>query len=83
MGVRFRLYGCERMRRERMIGECVVGFASLNLDTATTHLLNLEPRSNLSVSDVILSVILRITSTLKRQLHAKCNKFETYKIRRY
>ena len=50
MGVRFRLYGCERMRRERMIGECVVGFASLNLDTPTTHLLNLEPRSNLSVS---------------------------------
>ena len=56
MGVRVRLYGCERMRRERMIGECVVGFASLNLDTATTHLLNLEPRSNLSVSDANLSV---------------------------
>ena len=50
MGVRFRLYGCERMRRERMIGESVVGFASLNLDTETTHMLTLEPRSNLSVS---------------------------------
>ena len=50
MGVRFRLYGCERMRRERMIGECVVGFASLNLDISTTHLLSLEPRSILSVS---------------------------------
>ena len=49
MGVRFRLYGCERMRRERMIGECIVGFASLNLDTPTAHLLTLEPRSNLTV----------------------------------
>ena len=50
MGVRFRLYGCERMRRERMIGESIVGFASINLDTPTTHMLTLEPRSNLSVS---------------------------------
>jgi synaptotagmin-14/16 len=49
-GVRFRLYGCERMRRERMIGETVMGFASLRHDTATTHCLTLEPRSNLSVS---------------------------------
>ncbi|XP_064624060.1 synaptotagmin-14-like isoform X4 [Lineus longissimus] len=48
MGVRFRLYGCERMRRERMIGESVVGFASLNLEMETTHLLTLEPRSNIS-----------------------------------
>ena len=50
MGVRFRLYGCERMRRERMIGEVIVGFASLNLELPTTHMLTLEPRSNLSVS---------------------------------
>ncbi|KAL5008176.1 hypothetical protein ScPMuIL_013757 [Solemya velum] len=51
MGVRFRLYGCERMRRERMIGESIVGFASLNLETATTHWVVLEPRSNLSGGD--------------------------------
>ena len=51
MGVRFRLYGCERMRRERMIGESVVGFASINQDTTTTHSLTLEPRSNLSHGD--------------------------------
>uniref|UniRef100_X1ZFH9 C2 domain-containing protein n=2 Tax=Capitella teleta TaxID=283909 RepID=X1ZFH9_CAPTE len=50
-GVRFRLYGCERMRRERMIGETVMGFASLRHDTATTHWLTLEPRSNLSHAD--------------------------------
>lgn len=51
MGIRFRLYGCERMRRERMIGECVVSFASLSVDSPTTHALTLEPRSNLSHGD--------------------------------
>ncbi|XP_074662177.1 synaptotagmin-14-like [Tubulanus polymorphus] len=56
MGVRFRLYGCERMRRERMIGESVVGFASLNLDTETTHNLTLEPRSNISHGDSKMDV---------------------------
>lgn len=50
MGVRFRLYGCERMRRERMIGEAVIGFASLNPDMESTHWIILEPRSNLSVN---------------------------------
>lgn len=50
MGIRFRLYGCERMRRERMIGENIISFAQLNLDQETTHLLHLEPRSNLGVS---------------------------------
>lgn len=50
MGLRFRLYGLERMRRERMIGESIIGFASLNLEQETTHWIVLEPRSNLSVS---------------------------------
>ena len=50
MGLRFRLYGLERMRRERMIGESVIGFASLNLLEPSTHWVILEPRSNLSVS---------------------------------
>ena len=50
MGIRIRLYGVERMRRERMIGESIIGFASLNLDSASTHFVILEPRSNLSVS---------------------------------
>lgn len=50
MGLRFRLYGLERMRRERMIGESVIGFASLNLVEPSTHWVILEPRSNLSVS---------------------------------
>lgn len=49
-GVRFRLYGVERMRRERMIGESIIGFASLSLDAPSTHWVILEPRSNLSVS---------------------------------
>ena len=49
MGMRIRLYGMERMRRERMIGETIIGFASLNLDVTSTHWIILEPRSNLSV----------------------------------
>ncbi|XP_036366222.1 synaptotagmin-16 isoform X2 [Octopus sinensis] len=51
MGVRFRLYGCERMRRERMLGEAVIGFASINPDMESTHWILLEPRSNLSHGD--------------------------------
>jgi len=51
MGVRLRLYGCERMRRERLIGECIVSFASLPaaLDYPLEQWLTLEPRSNLCV----------------------------------
>lgn len=58
MGLRLRLYGCERMRRERLIGECVVGFAMLvgATEAPVEHWLTLEPRSN-------LSVCLRISST--------------------
>lgn len=50
-GLRFRLYGVERMRRERMIGESIIGFASLSLDAPSTHWVVLEPRSNLSQGD--------------------------------
>jgi synaptotagmin-14/16 len=50
MGVRFRLYGCERMRRERMIGECVVSFTSINLELETTMWVALEPRANLALN---------------------------------
>ncbi|XP_063231633.1 synaptotagmin-14 isoform X2 [Bacillus rossius redtenbacheri] len=50
MGVRFRLYGCERMRRERMIGECVVSFSCINLELETTMWLALEPRANLTLN---------------------------------
>ncbi|XP_025105175.1 synaptotagmin-14-like isoform X2 [Pomacea canaliculata] len=51
MGLRFRLYGLERMRREQMIGESVVGFASLRLHEPVTHWVTLEPRTNLSHAD--------------------------------
>lgn len=48
MGLRVRLYGCERMRREHLVGEAVLPFASLGLDQETTRWLMLEPRSNLA-----------------------------------
>ncbi|XP_055943975.1 synaptotagmin-14-like [Argiope bruennichi] len=51
MGVRFRLNGCERMRREHLIGECIVPFSSIRMDQQTTLWLTLEPRSNIAHSD--------------------------------
>ncbi|XP_019866040.1 synaptotagmin-16 isoform X2 [Aethina tumida] len=50
MGIRLRLYGCERMRRERLIGEAVVSFANINLELENNFWLNLEPRSNITLS---------------------------------
>ncbi|XP_054724786.1 synaptotagmin-14-like [Uloborus diversus] len=51
MGVRFRLNGCERMRREHLIGECIVPFSAIRMDQQTTLWLTLEPRSNIAHSD--------------------------------
>ncbi|XP_035680834.1 uncharacterized protein LOC118418846 isoform X2 [Branchiostoma floridae] len=53
MGVRFRLYACERMKKERLIGEKLVGFSNLKLDQRESMAvtLPLEPRSNLSGGD--------------------------------
>ncbi|XP_042220710.1 synaptotagmin-14-like isoform X2 [Homarus americanus] len=48
LGVRLRLYGCERMRREKMVGEVIVPFASINLTLGNTFWLTLEPRANLA-----------------------------------
>ena len=51
-----RLYGCERMRRERMIGECVVTFADmggaslLQGGVSNKRWIPLEPRCNTGVS---------------------------------
>lgn len=53
MGIRLRLYGCERMRRERLIGEAVVSFANINLELENNFWLNLEPRSNITVGSTI------------------------------
>ncbi|XP_034231692.1 synaptotagmin-16 [Thrips palmi] len=49
MGVRFRLYGCGRMRRERFIGESIVSFSAINLESETNVWLNLEPRANMAL----------------------------------
>ncbi|XP_035209293.1 synaptotagmin-14-like isoform X2 [Stegodyphus dumicola] len=51
MGVRFRLNGCERMRREHLIGECMVPFSSIRMDQQITLWLTLEPRANIAHSD--------------------------------
>lgn len=57
MGVRLRLYGCERMRRERLIGEAVVGFTHINLELENNFWLNLEPRVDTTVSIKIVNKI--------------------------
>ncbi|XP_066957649.1 synaptotagmin-14 isoform X2 [Macrobrachium rosenbergii] len=51
LGVRLRLYGCERMRREKMVGEVIMPFASINLTLGNTFWLTLEPRANLARSE--------------------------------
>ncbi|KAJ8925251.1 hypothetical protein NQ315_009079 [Exocentrus adspersus] len=50
MGIRLRLYGCERMRRERLIGEAIISFANINLELENNFWLNLEPRANTTLS---------------------------------
>ncbi|XP_041776111.1 uncharacterized protein LOC121595860 [Anopheles merus] len=46
MGLRIRVYGCERMRRERLIGETIVSFANIDLELETNLWLPLESRSS-------------------------------------
>lgn len=46
MGLRFRLYSCERMRREHLIGEAVLSFATLDLQSENTLWLQLDSKLN-------------------------------------
>ncbi|KAH8388612.1 hypothetical protein KR093_011298, partial [Drosophila rubida] len=49
MGLRVRLYGCERLRKERLIGEAYVSFATVDLELETNLWLPLEPRNTASL----------------------------------
>ncbi|XP_061401821.1 synaptotagmin-14 [Musca vetustissima] len=49
MGLRVRLYGCERLRKERLIGEAYVSFATIDLELETNLWLPLEPRNTSSI----------------------------------
>ncbi|KAL4705740.1 hypothetical protein ACJJTC_018339 [Scirpophaga incertulas] len=44
LGLRVRIYGCERMRRQRLVGEAVVSFAALNLEMENHLWLQLAAR---------------------------------------
>lgn len=57
MSVRFRLYGCERMKRQRMIGECIVSFANINFQLQSNIWVPLEPKANTAVSTFLLYYI--------------------------
>ncbi|XP_037073075.1 synaptotagmin-16-like [Pollicipes pollicipes] len=50
MGVRLRLYGCERLRRERMIGEAVLPFSGANVEQQTPMWITLQPRANMTLT---------------------------------
>lgn len=54
MGLRVRVYGCERMRRERLIGESIVSFATIDLELETNLWLPLDPRSSSEVRFVLM-----------------------------
>lgn len=49
--VRFRLYGCERMRRARMIGESAIGLTSLKEVASVRQMITLEPRMNVNTEE--------------------------------
>ncbi|CAO1430837.1 unnamed protein product [Diamesa serratosioi] len=65
MGLRVRVYGCERMRRERLIGETIISFATIDLELETNLWLPLEPRNSsvLSGSSSDLLSLARSDST--------------------
>lgn len=75
MGLRVRVYGCERMRRERLIGESIVSFATIDLELETNLWLPLEPRANATVSTHIRFIIccVRILIELFSTLTIHCS----------
>ncbi|CAH1637631.1 unnamed protein product [Spodoptera littoralis] len=46
LGLRIRIYGCERMRRQRLLGEATVSFASLSLEMENGMWIQLTPRQH-------------------------------------
>ncbi|XP_041969611.1 synaptotagmin-16 [Aricia agestis] len=46
LGLRIRVYGCERMRRQRLLGEATISFAALNLELENNLWLQLVPRQH-------------------------------------
>lgn len=47
--VRLRLYGCERMKRERLIGEALIRGTDIDLVKGSTHWYTMKPRNELTV----------------------------------
>ncbi|KAH9630819.1 hypothetical protein HF086_001047 [Spodoptera exigua] len=64
LGLRIRVYGCERMRRQRLLGEATVSFASLSLEMENGMWIQLTPRQHhpsLQVSKVALFQLTEVT----------------------
>ncbi|ESO07971.1 synaptotagmin 16, partial [Helobdella robusta] len=60
MGLRMRLYGCERLKKDRLIGETIVNFNRLNTNNVPFWT-PLDPRSNLMHGDSMSSVSSNLT----------------------
>ncbi|KAJ0173747.1 hypothetical protein K1T71_010896 [Dendrolimus kikuchii] len=71
LGLRIRIYGCERMRRQRLLGEAAVSFATLNLELENSLWLPLAPRQHHQAS-----LQACFESTLARFLYLALPKLE-------
>lgn len=60
LGLRIRIYGCERMRRQRLLGEAAVSFATLNLELENSLWLQLMPRQHHQPGLLVNKVKMRI-----------------------
>ena len=75
-GLRFRLYGHERVGRDKLIGEVNISLTEFDLDGDGTPLWRtLTPRSNLSVSTM------KIVCNLLRPARERCTRIFDYTVR--
>lgn len=67
LGLRIRIYGCERMRRQRLLGEAAVSFAALNLELENNLWLDLAPRHHQPAMQVTCVFILDHNPAIRRE----------------
>ena len=77
MGLRLRVYGGDRLRRDRLIGEKFIAFSSLDLDDLEKQgkgqplekLVELEPRSNIEVTVCVCVCVCMCACVCRRFVH--------------
>ena len=77
LGCRFRLYSCELLRRQSLIGETVLSFASCKpLASETKIMLTLEQKSRFSVSVSLLILLFFPAPLFPRPYCSACDLFK-------